>query len=503
MRIQQFYRACHGKYSSALTLREQLMVKRKRIAAVSKIQRLVRGYWGRKRVQKIRIRMALEYCAAREIQRIYRGRRVMGWRDMRMNIIASFVLDRQYIERQDRVKAARLRYQAYLVDVNRDSASDSYDEDAGAANPWTYVYDQIMGVDKWINIETNEVVFEEPADPDAMVKALVGVRVKVLWLAQGEWFEGHITKYHFRKKRHRIDYDDGDYEWLDVMKESDRIQVLETDGVWTMISLYKPYEVLREIEKSDFKIQNALLKEQAYNDAKQWRIITDDRNTNVIMYISDVNGLIRTGAPKCRDWVIHDDGFGFPCFYNTVTGKKVYEDPRFNQDVSEDLEYQREYILQEMRYALYFCKDILAKYDNAVYAKDKKKTQQVLNAIYKSNKPKLLTAFLIRAKMLYKQVSVVDIPVDEDIVKELDYASWVASRMGEIADKASDLQRDYKASKQKVIETVLTMKSKYVTKMPPPAIQNTNDPPMAPRIETEDDGNENDNNVDMERLGYE
>lgn len=459
-RIQAFYRASQGKYNSKLTRQELLMIQRRRLAAAMRISRVVRGHWGRKIAQKIRIRRALEYCAAREIQRVYRGRRVMCWRDMKMNIVASFILDRQYLERQERVAAARWRYQNYLEECRKDSASDSLDEDPAADNKWTQVVDEETQVSRWINVETGEVTYEEPEDPDAFVKAILNARVKVLWLAHNEWFEGTITKYHRRKKRHRIDYDDGDHEWLNVQIESERIQIQLPGGSWTMIDLYKPPEVQRELEKRSIKNQKQQLKDQAYRDATQWRIISDDVSDRV-MFISDISGLIRTGAEDARLWQVRDDGFGFPCFYNTETEQIVFEDPRFSEDVSEDVQYQRDYVMQELRYAMYFCKDMYAKYENATYMKDKKRIQSILKNAASSNKVKLLTAFLIRAKNLYKPVSVMDPPPEPAVVQELEYASWLAERMSEIVDEGNNLRRVYQDTKLKVIDTVLQVKNVY------------------------------------------
>lgn len=489
-RIQAFYRACHGKYSAALSGKELLMIKRKRLAATINLQKHMRGHWGRRAVYKLRIQNTLSYCAAREIQRVYRGRRVMGWRDMRMNIIASFVLDRQYIERQDRVNAARLRYQAYLHDVKKDSASDSNDEESTSTTTWSYVYDDILQVEKWINILTSEVVFEEPADPEALVKSLVGVRLRILWVVQNEWYEGTVTQYRFRKKKHRVEYDDGDYEWINLITEHERVQIKIDDDKWIMLSLYQPDAIKHEMTKLELKQQNNKLKQNAFKDANQWRIITDDKKDEVVMYISDISGIIRTGSASCRNWVVVDDGFGYPCFLNTVTSKRVFEDPRFSEDVNEDLQYQRDYVMQELRLSMYFCKDIYGKYENAVYMKNKKRLQSVLKTAISSNKPKLLTAFLIRAKSLYQQISVVDIPVDPSIVKELEYAAWLAAKISEIMDEGWNLVREYRTSKQNIIQNVMSKKSKYITKYTAPVVDEkayievndeSEDPPLAPR----------------------
>jgi hypothetical protein len=79
------------------------------------IQKVFRAYRVREWVKKIKIRKALVFYAAREIQRIYRGTRVLHWRDMRLNVIAAFVLDRHYVERKSSIAATRLRYKQFVL----------------------------------------------------------------------------------------------------------------------------------------------------------------------------------------------------------------------------------------------------------------------------------------------------------------------------------------------------------------------------------------------------
>ena len=50
------------------------------------------------------------------------------------------------------------------------------------------------------------------------------------------WYGGIITKYHRRKRRHRVEYDDGDHEWINLQEECDRVQVQHEDGLWSMVS---------------------------------------------------------------------------------------------------------------------------------------------------------------------------------------------------------------------------------------------------------------------------
>lgn len=68
---------------------EREIVMRARIKAACFCQRIVRGYFARQRMYKIRIEKATRWYAACTIQRVYRGTRIMYWRDMRLNIIVS------------------------------------------------------------------------------------------------------------------------------------------------------------------------------------------------------------------------------------------------------------------------------------------------------------------------------------------------------------------------------------------------------------------------------
>jgi len=428
-RIQAFYRASKGKYSSKLSKQEMMMVQRRRYAACTKLQRVIRGHNGRKAAQQKRIHNTLLECAAREIQRVFRGRRVMHWRDMRMNVIASFVLDRQYLERLDRMEAARMRYQQYLVDIRRDSASESEDEDPESEIKWTKLFDNKLNVKYWVNINTGEKTFDEPPDDDAIIKSLLHQRIRVLWVAQNEWYEGYTSIYHRRKGRFRIDYDDGDHEWLDIIKNEDRVQIQAKDGSWVMLNMHRSDELLHEQNKKVAALHNIDAKAEAWRDTRQWTRISEEGDPKV-MYISDITGAIRAGVEDANQWSIQDDGMGFPCFYHVEHQVKVFDDPRFLSDVSEDVDEQRDFVMQELRYSTYFCKDMLETYQRYKYEEKEAQTAFQLKLIAKSNKPKLLTAFLIRAKALYTPSSVVDKPCDDSIKQELEYAGWLA---GEIA----------------------------------------------------------------------
>ena len=63
---------------------------------------------------------------------------------------------------------------------------------------------------------------------------LIGRRCKVYWPLEEFWYEGTISKYNALKRRHRVDYDDGDHEWIDLKEASAQTRVVVQDawGGW-------------------------------------------------------------------------------------------------------------------------------------------------------------------------------------------------------------------------------------------------------------------------------
>ena len=63
---------------------------------------------------------------------------------------------------------------------------------------------------------------------------LIGRRCKVYWPLEEFWYEGTIAKYNSLKRRHRVDYDDGDHEWIDLKEASAQTRVVVQDawGGW-------------------------------------------------------------------------------------------------------------------------------------------------------------------------------------------------------------------------------------------------------------------------------
>jgi len=184
------------------------------------------------------------------------------------------------------------------------------------------------------------------------------------------WYGGTITKYHRRKRRHRVEYDDGDHEWINLQDECDRVQVQHEDGLWSMVrvathwdlflccclallghlflcefpgvvtpsgscdllflayclavlfiayshfllhtqyTMYQSEAMQNEHRKRDAKRDKENYQQQAFRDANQWRSFLDDISHEV-MFLSQITGEIRAGLPDALSWVVQVRG----CFY--------------------------------------------------------------------------------------------------------------------------------------------------------------------------------------------
>jgi len=449
LKIKVFLLAKMRLYKSKLTGDALKTFYRHKWGAITKIQQLYRSFKARESVYKMKIGLASMHYAATLIQRCFRGSRILHWRDMRLNVIAAFVLDRQYLERRGAVELSRLRYKKFLEDNQCDSASEP-DDDAPMDEVWVKQFDKNKKANFWVNYSTNVITYDEPQLPLAHEMGLIGKRIKVFWVVQGVWYEGQISKYHRRKGRHRVEYDDGDHEWIHLADECDRVQIQLDDGTWAMYVMYQSEAMLEEKRKVLERQEREDFKRQAFIDAQQWKMFTDDRRGD-LMFMSTINGELRAGLPNAGDWVVQDDGYGFPCFFNVVTQATVYEDPRFVYDVDEDLAAQRKYVMQEVRYALYFCKDLWEDFEKASSQGDERQLRKAMLAVKNSSKIDHLNSFVIRAKALYQQVSVVDKPLNEAVEAELQYAAWVAARLAEARDRTHSFLLKREDNKREVL----------------------------------------------------
>jgi hypothetical protein len=458
--IQKFYTQAMQRYLNKLDGKEILKVQHKRVKATLLLQRVVRGFFGREYAYREKIFEATRHKAAIMIQTAFRCQRVLRWKDIRNNSIAAFVLDRHYLERMTSLERSRLRYHNYVIENRRDSASDPDDEFKDPI--WVEMYDNKRKRAYWVSETTNEITYDEPRLPVAHEKSMIGLRVRIFWVVQGAWYEGTITKFHRRTHRHRIDYDDTDHEWIDFDTEYERVQIQSETGSWMMYLTFTSEGRSDDNRRIQQIVDAEQLRKQAYIDAAQWEMVKDDYSGGAV-YMSNLNGEIRIGSQGSEHWVIQDDGFGGPCFYNTHSGETEYEDPRFMHDTDAEMLSKRAYVMEELRFSLYFCREFWERYERACLNNDEKEKRIIYLQVYQSNKPKHLNAWVLRAKALFVPTSVIDVPMNVTEKQELEYSTWIVGRMHELAEKGQALLVNKKEIKSKVITEITGKAKKTIT----------------------------------------
>ena len=392
--IETWYYKAMRRVKDFLEGKDMISQVRRLKRQVFLMMRVARGFLGRERAARIKIQRALHFYAATSIQRIFRGSRVLHWKDLRMNVIAAYILDRHNIERRDREYDSRMKYHRFIVDNRKDSASEDDEKledirkDVMSSFNWVKSYDYRRQCDFWTNLVDGEIVYEQPFLPYAHETYIVGFKARIYWPVQREWYEGTLWRFNMRKRRHKVVYDDGDYEWMDLKREEERVQLLQEDGTWIMYSLYQSPEMVRVRGVKERSDAGDEVRRKAYADARQWKLLRSDKGTfepgseeakRILFFISERNGVIRAGTQGAEDWEIQDDGHGFPRFYNVVTKEKVYDDPRFEEEESKAMDLLRAYVLDEIRFCMFFCRELWEAYCAAKQAYDEEQAERTLS----------------------------------------------------------------------------------------------------------------------------
>ncbi|KAG3196473.1 hypothetical protein PC128_g7635 [Phytophthora cactorum] len=166
-------------------------------------------------------RKALQYAAASRINAGRAWRRYSETDSRQLELDVMLMRLRESALNEDAVARAQqediLRKARDLA--NRDSASEPESDD-----DWRDFQDE-YGDQFWFSPSRNERVYMRPND-HAREKSILEMPCRVLWPLEQRWFDGRITRYNWKKDRHRVDYDDGDHEWLSVLHaDSSRVQL--------------------------------------------------------------------------------------------------------------------------------------------------------------------------------------------------------------------------------------------------------------------------------------
>jgi len=238
--IQKWYFQMIGSWEQLQALRREAELRARRERGANLIQRVFRGYLHRKRIRLQLREMVVRNKAALIIQKVFRSCRVLWYQDMKINRRAAEIYDMQDMELE--ISASRvgeIRAKTLASIQIKEGSSDSEDDMADEDEAWVEYWDSQQNRPYYFNALLNESAYEIPESKNAFHMSLINMTAKVSWPAMGQWYEGTITRYNKSKKKHRIEYSDGDHEWINLRDEHDRIQ-LYIGETWIMFDMYEP-----------------------------------------------------------------------------------------------------------------------------------------------------------------------------------------------------------------------------------------------------------------------
>lgn len=210
-------------------LREQA-----RHVAASRINAGARGYFARRLAGHERVVRATRLRAVRVIERAWRV-----YKTPNAERIAYEVMLRRMKQNIEEEARSAGNQQRELLRVARALCEQDSASEAESDDDWRDFADE-CGDTFWFSPSRGERVYMRPNE-NARARCLLGMGCRVYWPLEDAWFNGRITKYSRGKDKHRIEYDDGDHEWLVLSSPRDRHRVqLFTGSCWCMAGMFEP-----------------------------------------------------------------------------------------------------------------------------------------------------------------------------------------------------------------------------------------------------------------------
>jgi hypothetical protein len=234
-KLQSRWRGHYDRSRELARVREAALEREcTRYAAASRINAGARGFFARRLARHERVLAATRLRAARVIERAWRV-----YKTPNAERIAYEAMLRRMKQQIAAEAEAASSQQRELLRVARalceqDSASELESDD-----DWRDFADE-LGDTFWFSPSRGERAYMRPNE-NALARCLLGMLCRVYWPLEDAWFNGRITRFNRGKDKHRVEYDDGDHEWLSLAVARDRHRVqLFTGHCWCMLSMFEP-----------------------------------------------------------------------------------------------------------------------------------------------------------------------------------------------------------------------------------------------------------------------
>ena len=196
-----------------------------------------------------------------------------------------------------------------------------------------------------------------------------------------------MAKFNKRRRRYRVEYLDGtgDYEWLDLDANADRVQIFDANRQWAMLDMaYRPALEARRAAGREFKKLKATA-DRLEEESRYWEVLDappaqadpllfgDDEPPPEERWFNALTGVVRVrDTENAAFWIESRDDRGLFCFENAETGERVYKDPRFKPEAdTPDIAAAKDDCLRTLHFATYLVSALLDDYDQADDDKDR------------------------------------------------------------------------------------------------------------------------------------
>eukprot|EP00752_Nemacystus_decipiens_P010136 g9032.t2 len=357
VKLQSFWRGCIGKHTGAQVKSQIARIKRARHRTAIKLQAAFRGHCGRGEWRRVHREWKKNSRAARKIQKVFRGSRVMGWRDVRLNKVAQHVFMRQEMEFQERLDGGRARYQHLVDEAGRDSCSED-DDEVDVNDQWEEIREEGADRSYWWNVTLRE---SSPVKPLAFEEGLVGMRV---WLTRptsaGLTGHGYITRLNRRRVKHRLEFDSGGRKWINLDDEQDAMMV-QSNGAWVQLRNFIEPAVAEARARKELLSRRRRANQHLFDREERWEHVYDEASGK-LRYLDPKTGDIFSVMEDAEKWTMEQDEAGDIIFFHRDTQEVVYDDPRFEDGKKKERARAKLQCLEDTRFARYFCDQLVDRH---------------------------------------------------------------------------------------------------------------------------------------------
>jgi len=219
----------------------------------------------------------------------------------------------------------------------------------------------------------------------------VSKHVRIYWPMQDQYYDGMITRYNRTKRRHRVEYQDGDHEWINLGAEKNRVQ-LYNGQAWVEYDQYETPELLAKREAArDLKMRQRVTKE-IFDERRSWMPLAPIERDDAVLvrWVHKDTGEMKIGHEDFDKWEEGTDRDGVLYWRHAETGTTVAapeDDPRWDTSGGDPRAQakRRMAILQDVRYYCYIIRGLLER-----YIEEQEKYTAVANAVEHGGDPKTL-----------------------------------------------------------------------------------------------------------------